>query len=177
MASCARKGLVGVKLHDEFSSAGPQIKHRRRTARRNRTVAPAAHVSDRMAASATIFLDVDGVCHPLKPSGHPLHASIDDLTARTDAELELPDDATAAVVAGEFESSNMRALAACVQHSGARPWSRNSRSGSGKPKRGRKRRQRPRRWPSAKRATNLWTRRGGLAQCHPHQQRRRTRED
>ena len=30
-----------------------------------------------------------GVLHPLRPSGHPLHANMDDLTARTDAELDL----------------------------------------------------------------------------------------
>lgn len=33
-----------------------------------------------------IFLDVDGVLHPLSLKGHPLNASLDDLIARSDTE-------------------------------------------------------------------------------------------
>ena len=68
----------------------------------------------------TIFLDIDGVCHPLKPSGHCLRASMDALAARADAEMDLPEHAVASTITGEFEPENMRALAACVQQCGAR---------------------------------------------------------
>ena len=67
-----------------------------------------------------IFLDVDGVCHPLKPSGHPLYASMDDLTARTEAEIDLPDDATGSIVEGEFTHDCMSALQAFVKNTDAR---------------------------------------------------------
>lgn len=70
-----------------------------------------------------VVLDVDGVLHPLRPSGHPLHASIDDLTRRADADLELdPDDESAigGVVAGEFNEGCMAALARIVDASGAK---------------------------------------------------------
>jgi len=67
-----------------------------------------------------IFLDVDGVCHPVKPSGHALYASMDALVARCEAEAELPEDATASTVEGEFISECMGALAKCVHSTSAR---------------------------------------------------------
>jgi hypothetical protein len=42
---------------------------------------PAAAMVDRV-----IFLDVDGVLHPLSLKGHPLNASLDDMIARSDTE-------------------------------------------------------------------------------------------
>ncbi len=80
----------------------------------------AAAVPASATSPPTIFLDIDGVCHPLKPSGHCLRASMDDLAARADAEIDLPEDATASTVPGEFEAENMRPLASCVKRSGAR---------------------------------------------------------
>jgi hypothetical protein len=74
---------------------------------------------DSAPSLVVIFLDVDGVCHPLKPSGHPLHASMDALTARTDAEMDLPDTAVASIVDGEFMSECMTALASSVRRTGA----------------------------------------------------------
>jgi len=67
-----------------------------------------------------IFLDVDGVCHPLRPSGHALHASMEALTARAEAEWDLADGATASTVQGEFTDDCMAALAKCVHSSNAR---------------------------------------------------------
>jgi len=42
------------------------------------------------------------------------------LAARADAEFDLPEDATASVVEGEFLPDNMAALASIVQQTGAR---------------------------------------------------------
>lgn len=39
-----------------------------------------------------IFLDVDGVLHPLNPKGHPLHAEFGALLRRADQESEHEDD-------------------------------------------------------------------------------------
>ena len=69
-----------------------------------------------------IVLDIDGVLHPLRPSGHALHAKMEDLTARCDADLELSDSdetAVGGVVAGEFTEDCMTALAKLVKTSGA----------------------------------------------------------
>ncbi|KAL1507861.1 hypothetical protein AB1Y20_007469 [Prymnesium parvum] len=49
-----------------------------------------------------VFLDVDGVCHPLDDQGFALLASRKELYARGDRELDLPLHATAEVVPGEF---------------------------------------------------------------------------
>ena len=73
-------------------------------------------------ASPLVFLDVDGVCHPLKSNGLPLHASLEALTRRTDDDLELSDDdpnAIGGVVEGEFLEENMRRLAELVHAVGA----------------------------------------------------------
>lgn len=67
-----------------------------------------------------LFLDVDGVLHPLTPSGHAKLASLEALCARADAEADLPDDAIASVVEGEFIDECMTALASCVQATNAR---------------------------------------------------------
>ena len=67
-----------------------------------------------------ILLDVDGVLHPLTQSGHPLHALMDDLTRRTDADMELNEETgVGGVVAGEFLSDNMTALAHMINSTGA----------------------------------------------------------
>lgn len=76
-------------------------------------------MADSDAGRAIILLDVDGVLHPLRPSGHALYASMDDLTARADEELDLPDDATGRTVAGEFLEENMAALHHIVSTTGA----------------------------------------------------------
>ena len=60
---------------------------------------------------AVIFLDVDGVLHPLGENFLPLHANLEDLVARTDEELsstqtEIP----TRVVEGEFMSECMAEL-------------------------------------------------------------------
>lgn len=73
----------------------------------------------RPAGRAVIFLDVDGVLHPLDPRGLPARADFDELTARSEAELDLDSTATASVVRGEFEEENMRAMRACVAECGA----------------------------------------------------------
>ena len=69
--------------------------------------------------SRFLLLDIDGVCHPLKPSGHCLNASMADLAARADEELELSENSTGRVVAGEFEERNMAALARIVASTSA----------------------------------------------------------
>ena len=70
-------------------------------------------------AAPVIFLDVDGVCHPLAPTGHALLADMKALTQRADEELDLPDDAEASVVPGEFTDDCMEALSRCVQQLGS----------------------------------------------------------
>ena len=66
-----------------------------------------------------VLLDVDGVLHPLAASGHPLYASMDDLTLRTNADALLPDHAVGGVVDGEFMQDNMAALAYILRATGA----------------------------------------------------------
>jgi hypothetical protein len=66
-----------------------------------------------------ILLDIDGVVHPLAPSGHPLHASMDDLSARCDADLEMDEEeGVGGVVEGEFTAECMHALQECCQATG-----------------------------------------------------------
>ena len=66
-----------------------------------------------------VFLDVDGVLHPLKPNGLCRDASVDELSARADAEMDLPEDATASVVCGEFNAQCMANLHRCIETTGA----------------------------------------------------------
>ena len=76
---------------------------------------------DASAASPFVLLDVDGVLHPLKASGHPLHASMDELTRRCDDELNNEDDERVGeTVRGEFLPENMQALAWIVRETNAR---------------------------------------------------------
>lgn len=74
----------------------------------------------RTPPSRVVFLDVDGVLHPLGPNHLPLHADLEDLSARADEELAAavnPDTSTSTstspqitrVVSGEF-------LPECLQH-------------------------------------------------------------
>jgi hypothetical protein len=58
----------------------------------------------------TLFLDVDGVLHPLGPGGHALGASHSELVARAEAEKSLSQDDTLPAVHGEFSDSCMDAL-------------------------------------------------------------------
>ena len=74
-----------------------------------------------------IFLDVDGVLHPLGPNHLPLTSTLDDLSSRTDEELALLDQPlilqdlfTTRVVEGEFTQkcmSNLKDL--CSRNPGA----------------------------------------------------------
>lgn len=69
-----------------------------------------------------LLLDVDGVMHPLRESGHPLHASIEDLIKRADDDIALQSDSPESVshvVDGEFTDDCMDALAECVRACGA----------------------------------------------------------
>lgn len=79
------------------------------------------------AAPVRIVLDVDGVLHPLRPSGHPLHASMESIIARNEREEALdaadPDDANKRVgeiLPGEFTDECMRVLESVVRESGAK---------------------------------------------------------
>eukprot|EP00036_Acanthoecidae_sp_10tr_P016641 CAMPEP_0206297888 /NCGR_PEP_ID=MMETSP0106_2-20121207/6406_1 /ASSEMBLY_ACC=CAM_ASM_000206 /TAXON_ID=81532 /ORGANISM="Acanthoeca-like sp., Strain 10tr" /LENGTH=187 /DNA_ID=CAMNT_0053728571 /DNA_START=123 /DNA_END=686 /DNA_ORIENTATION=- len=74
-----------------------------------------------MAARRVVFLDVDGVLHPLNAKGHPANASLDALVARADAEATHSDDEVweFPVVAGEFGVPQMTQLARAVAASGA----------------------------------------------------------
>ena len=71
--------------------------------------------------SPFILLDVDGVLHPLRPSGHPLLASMDDIVQRGEREAFVADDPhhTGEVIRGEFEPGCMNALHHLVQGCGA----------------------------------------------------------
>lgn len=74
-----------------------------------------------MSADPVILLDVDGVLHPVRPSGHPLRAAMEDLIARVEAEESIAgDDHVGRVVEGEFVQECMAALGDCVRASGAR---------------------------------------------------------
>ena len=70
--------------------------------------------------SPVIILDVDGVLHPLRPPGFPLHASMEDVIRRGEAEcMGLPEGACAEVLPGEFTEPCMAALAQAVHGTGA----------------------------------------------------------
>ncbi len=73
-----------------------------------------------MPTDAVVLLDVDGVLHGLLPSGLCRDADLAALTARTDAELDLDETATASVVPGEFNAQCMGHLSRCVAAAGAR---------------------------------------------------------
>jgi hypothetical protein len=79
---------------------------------------PVSRMESRHAVPV-IFLDVDGVCHPLAPSGHALFADMKALTLRAEQELDLPEDAEGAVVPGEFTDDCMRALSGCIGQLGS----------------------------------------------------------
>ena len=110
-ATLAESIMIVADSARRRSPSAPTIKSPRSIFNESRTRDPTV---------PTIFLDIDGVCHPLKPSGHCLRASMDALAARADAEMDLPEDAVASTITGEFEPENMRALAACAQQCGAR---------------------------------------------------------
>ena len=68
-----------------------------------------------------IFLDIDGVVHPLASSGHALLVPMEELTRRADAELlQASEDAIGEVLEGEFVPACMRPLAACAAAVGAK---------------------------------------------------------
>lgn len=71
-----------------------------------------------MADRVVVFLDVDGVCHPLGPNGLPLHAAVADVMARGEAP-EPPCDGIAPVVKGEFDVECMQPLRCAIEASGA----------------------------------------------------------
>ena len=65
-----------------------------------------------------LFLDVDGVLHPLGANHLPLNASVEDLAARADEDTAADDDDpqhVSRVCAGEFEPGNMIQLARIVR--------------------------------------------------------------
>ena len=75
-----------------------------------------------MRPPPVIFLDVDGVLHPLAKNHLPLHASEEDLMRRADAEMHMQSadrDRVGEAVAGEFWPPCMRPLADAVKRSGA----------------------------------------------------------
>jgi hypothetical protein len=81
---------------------------------------------DEAAVPAVIFLDVDGVLHPLSPNHLPLHADPADLSARADEELaeaiHPKQDALSPitrVVEGEFLPECMKELKRIVDMCGA----------------------------------------------------------
>lgn len=92
---------------------------KRMTMKKRREDAQAAPMRPIDGLDCVLFLDVDGVLHALKPNGLCRDATLDELTARTDAELDLPEEATASVLQGEFNSACMEQLARCVSQSGA----------------------------------------------------------
>ena len=69
--------------------------------------------------STVIFLDVDGVLHPLGPNHLPLHSSLSDLTSRADEELASPDTYPTRVCDGEFTPECMSNLKKIVADTGA----------------------------------------------------------
>ena len=60
-----------------------------------------------------VFLDIDGVLHPVGDNNLPLYASLEDLVARTDSDLDCDDtdpNYISPPVKGEFVQENMRAF-------------------------------------------------------------------
>ena len=73
------------------------------------------------AAAPILFLDVDGVLHPLGPTGAPLLASSEALLQRADDEAAIiGDEHTAAVVHGEFIAPCTSQLRRIVAETGCR---------------------------------------------------------
>ena len=74
-------------------------------------------------AAPVVFLDIDGVVHPLGSNYLPLYASKDALMERADRELSMSEadleTHTSEVVKGEFIPPCMRALAEALEASGA----------------------------------------------------------
>ena len=73
------------------------------------------------ATAPVLFLDVDGVLHPLGPTGAPLLATSEALLQRADDEASIiGDEHTAAVVHGEFIAPCTSQLARIVAETGCR---------------------------------------------------------
>ena len=66
-----------------------------------------------------VFLDVDGVLHPLSERGLPAEADVDDLVRRADEEDALPAGAPLRVCAGEFLPRCLAVLRRVVDEAGA----------------------------------------------------------
>lgn len=68
-----------------------------------------------------LFLDIDGVLHPLTSSSLPLHASLTDLVARVDLDLQHGDEEEymSPTVSGEFMPLNMAHLSRIIKETNA----------------------------------------------------------
>lgn len=74
-----------------------------------------------MGATPIIFLDVDGVLHPLDEKHFPVGAEVADLVSRADEDAEDVDDlGVSRVCTGEFHSKSMENLNLAVTRTGAR---------------------------------------------------------